>query len=781
MDHISLLKGAQGSMNHKTSSLASLFLITVLLYAFAPAQVCLPLARAQASSPMAAVAGQEAVVLVSPHYPAAMHTSPLLFIENAGQWADGARFQMRGGAKTTVWLAEDSIWFAALGSAELVAADSPFDLESAKRQASQLSRRVVNIKLSFVDANSHPTMEPFNRLDTVVSYFLGSNPEQWRPSMPAWGGVRYVDLYPGVDLELASEGGQLVLRLAARPGADLSTVRLRVEGADALELEGEHLHLDTPLGGMTLPLLVVKGVSPHLEPVVSRVDGAYEVITPFASPSQPPLAAGQVASSVLNYSTYLGGSGEDRGYDIAVDSLGHVYVTGQTASVDFPTTPGAYDLSNNDDPPGSQINDYTGEVFISKLSADGSTLLYSTYLGGNSEDAGYGIAVDDDGKAFLAGKTYSTDFPTTEGALDTELSGGRDAFVAKLNATGDELIYSTYLGGSYWEYGLDVAVDPQGYAYVTGFTHGGFPTTPGVRQPSPGGSIDGFVVKLNLGGTAMVYSTYLGGSLNDGGESIAVDDKGHAYITGGTHSTDFPIVDALQPTKAGGVSDAFVVKLDADASDLVYSTYLGAGAGGNGGEAGYGIVIDNAGNAYVTGATDATGFPTVAPIQPDYGGGDLDAFLAKINADGSALIYSTYYGGNDIDRGLGIGIDIAGAAYITGYTSSTDLVTVYPLQANNAGGYDAFLAKANHRGSAWVFSSYLGGSADDNLYGVGQGDAGIAVGFTGKVYLTGLTASVDFPTTQGALNTAFAGGESDAFVARLDLRYRFFFPLTAGP
>jgi hypothetical protein len=505
--------------------------------------------------------------------------------------------------------------------------------------------------------------------------------------------------------------------------------------------------------------------------------GNYDAFVTKLTPSElpPPLV----------YSTYLGGSCEDRGYDIAVDSLGHVYVTGQIASVDFPTTPGAYDRSNNDSPPGCQINDYTGEAFISKLSADGSTLLYSTYLGGNSEDAGYAITVDGNGNVFLTGKTYSTDFPTTPGALDASLGGGRDAFVAKLNATGDDLVYSTYLGGSSWEYGLDIAVDAQGYAYITGFTHGGFPTTPGVWQPSPGGSIDGFVVKLNLDGSAMVYSTYLGGSSNDGGQSIAVDHNGHAHITGGTHSTDFPTANPLQPAKAGGISDAFVAKLKTDASGLEYSTYLGAGAGGGGGEAGYGIAIDKAGNAYVAGATDATDFPTVAPIQPIYGGGDLDAFLAKIHANGKALVYSTYYGGNGTDRGLGIGIDRAGAAYITGYTSSTDLAIVDPLQAANAGGYDAFLAKVNHAGRALVFSSYLGGSADDNLYGPWQGDAGLAVHSTGKVYLTGLTASRDFPTTPGALSTAFAGGDSDAFVTSLDLGpargYRYFFPVITGP
>lgn len=703
--------------------------------------------------------------------------NPLAFTENVGQFDSQVAFLVRGGDQT-LFLTGDALWIS------LMEPQPPSDTGlgagggAPTGPAKQPGRR-ANLKLSFVGANARPRLEPFDRQAAWVSFFLGGDPADWHPDVPTWGGVRYVDLYPGLDLELTTEGGHLAPRLVVRQLSSLADVRLRVEGAEKLTLEGDYLRLATSLGDVILPLLILEGATQAGEPTIWLADGAYSLTTPFAATSLQAGNGGPASTSPLQYSTYLGGSCEDRAYDIAVDSEGNVYVTGQVASVDFPTTPGAYDPDNNDDPPGCEINDWTGEVFVTKLSADGSTLLYSTYLGGNSEDAGYGIAVDAGGSVYLAGKTYSTDFPTSPGALDSTLSGGRDAFMAKLNPAGDDLVYSTYLGGSSWEYGLDIAVDGQGYAYVTGFTHGGFPTTPETFQPGGGGAIDPFVAKLNLDGSALVYSTYLGGSWNDGGDSLAVDSVGNVYVTGGTGSPDFPTANALQPDKAGGDADAFVAKLNAEGSDLIYSTYLGGSTAGSG-ESGYGIVIDHAGNAYVTGATNATDFPTVDPLQPAYGGGTLDGFLAKLNADGSALLFSTYYGGSSLDRALGIGIDRAGHAYITGYTSSTDLPTVDPLQAANAGGYDAFLAKIRYDGGALLYSTYVGGSEDENCYNPGQGDAGLAVHPSGKAYLTGLTSSTDFPITEATWDTSFNGGASDAFVTSLYLFHaggRIFLPL----
>jgi len=379
-------------------------------------------------------------------------------------------------------------------------------------------------------------------------------------------------------------------------------------------------------------------------------------------------------------------------------------------------------------------------------------LVYSTYLGGSAGDAGYAIAVDASGNAYVTGETHSTNFPTAS-PLQAATGGGDDAFVAKLNPAGSALVYSTYLGGGLDEYGSGIAVDASGNAYVTGRTYStNFPTASPL-QATYGGGGDAFVAKLNPLGSALVYSTYLGGSGNDSGSGIAVDSSGNAYVTGDTSSTNFPTASPLQATLEG-TQDAFVAKLNAAGSALVYSTYVG----GSGSDVGRRIAVDSSGNAYITGYTASTNFPTASPLQGTYGGGD-DAFVAKLNAAGSALVYSTYLGGSANDYGYGIAVDSSGSAYVTGYTYSTNFPTVSPLQETYGGGTDAFVAKLNAAGSALVYSTYLGGSDFD--YG-----RGIGVDSSGNAYVTGETSSTNFPTA-GPLQ-ATNGGGIDAFVAKLD-------------
>ena len=332
------------------------------------------------------------------------------------------------------------------------------------------------------------------------------------------------------------------------------------------------------------------------------------------------------------------------------------------------------------------------------------------------------------------------------------------------------LSYSTYLGGSDGDYGRGIAVDSSGNAYVTGMTAStDFPTA-NPLQATYGGSWDAFVAKLNAAGSALVYSTYLGGSNSEAGSSIAVDSSGNAYVTGGTASTDFPTVNPLQATNkttlTTGNGTAFVAKLNSTGSALVYSTYLG----GSNSEAGNGIAVDSSGNAYVTGYTASTDFPTANPLQATYRGSG-DAFVAKLNVAGSALVYSTYLGGSNDNGGRGIAVDSSGNAYVTGYTRSADFPTVNPLQATNKaaaarwGNSTAFVARLNSVGSALVYSTYLGGSGND-------GGDGIAVDSSGNAYVTGFTASTDFPTANPlqATNKAAAAnpGSGTPFVAKLN-------------
>jgi len=395
------------------------------------------------------------------------------------------------------------------------------------------------------------------------------------------------------------------------------------------------------------------------------------------------------------------------------------------------------------------------------------TLSYSTYLGGSGVDQSLGIAVDSSGHAYVTGFTTSTNFPTTPGAFQTTAPGGVvDAFVAKLNAAGSALLYCTYLGGSGVDQGFGVAVDSGGHAYVTGFTNSmNFPTTLVAFRTTSGGGAHAFVTKLNPTGSGLVYSTYLGGSSNDRGLGIAVDSGGHAHVTGLTNSTNFPTTPGTFQTTSGGGVHAFVTKLNPTGSGLVYSTYLG----GSGSDQGQGIAVGSGGHAYVTGSTSSTNFPTTTnAIQPASGGGE-DAFVTMLNSTGTGLVYSTYLGGSGDEEGKGIAVDSRGHAYVTGFTSSINFPrttgafqAIAPVKVP-LGGHGAFVAALNPLGTGLVYSSYLGGSGEDVGFG-------IALDGSYSAYFTGLTNSINFPTTAGAYQTTDPVpimGSGDAFVTKI--------------
>ena len=373
------------------------------------------------------------------------------------------------------------------------------------------------------------------------------------------------------------------------------------------------------------------------------------------------------AGSGLVYSTYLGGSNEDEGFGIALDASGNAYVTGWTASSDFPTTAGVVQ--------GSFGGGYS-DAFVTKLNATGSALLYSTYLGGKSYDEGRGIALDAAGDVYIAGLSYSTNFPIVAGAFQSTLHGYDDAFISKLNPTGTALIYSTYLGSNSYDQAYAIAVDASGNAYVAGSTYSSFfPTTRGALQTAQRGGFDGFVSKLNATGSTLLYSTYLGGSGDDYAYGLALDASGNAYVTGRSYSSDFPttagVFQSALSAAGTGVADAFVAKLNPTGAALVYSTYVG----GANADAAYSIAVDSLGDAFITGDTNSPDFPTTpGAFQPTIGGLD-DAFMAKLNPLGTALLYSTYMGGTNIEGGSGIVVDASGVAYVGGWTNSTNFPT----------------------------------------------------------------------------------------------------------
>ncbi len=395
-------------------------------------------------------------------------------------------------------------------------------------------------------------------------------------------------------------------------------------------------------------------------------------------------------------------------------------------------------------------------------------LTYSTFLGGSGYDTASAIAVDGAGNAYIAGVTSSTDFPGASSSSIQPAAGGlEDAFVTKINAAGTAIVYSTYLGGSDIDDAWSLAVDGAGNAYVTGRTQS--PTFPGVDgssiQPAyGGGGADGFVTKINATGTAIVYSTYLGGSGFEQIHDIAVDGAGNAYVTGRTRSTTFPGVSSgsIQPAYGGGNYDTFVTRINPTGTAIVYSTFLG----GSGSDYPYGIAVDGTGNAYVTGTTDSATFPGVSgtSLQPA-NGGCVDAFVTKINATGTAIVYSTFLGGSGCEEGIGIAVDAAGNAYVTGRTTSTTFpgVSGTSIQPAYGGGVeDAFVTKINSVGTGIVYSTFLGGGGDDS-------GGRIAVDGAGNAYIVGGTDSTAFPgVNASSIQPAYGGGSEDAFVTKLN-------------
>jgi len=680
--------------------------------------------------------------------------SPLMFIENVGQFDAGARFQVWGGG-SAAWLAEDSIWLTIWSSETRqsgpVAPNRPLpDADSVDSDASVRSQDAVHLKLSFPGANPHSTLEPYGRLATQVSYFVGADPEGWHIAVPVWSSVRYRDLYPGIDLEVGAANGRLALRLHPRPGADLEAVRLRVEGADAMSLRDGGLWLDTAVGPAWLPLLELNGAGSV--PAAPTLQGD-EILAPLSASRAVARLRVQAADNPadLLYSTFLGGSGEDGSNEILADSTGSAYVAGFTVSSNFPTTPGAFHTT---------FGGGSWDAFVVKLNPTGSSLVYATFLGGSGFDAAYGMALGSDGAAYVSGGTASSNFPTTVGAFDRGYNGGSyDAFVAKLNPSGSDLVYSTYLGGNGWEVAYGITVDADGFLYATGFTGSpNFPTTPGAYDTTYNGEDDAWVAKLDTVGSALIYSTFVGGKGRaDAGEAIAVNSSGAAYVTGWTHSSDFPTTPGAMDTSYGGVSDAFVLKLDPPGTQLVYSTYLG----GSGDDAGWDNAVDSDGAAYVVGHARSADFPTTPGAYDRIRSGDKDAFVVKMNPSGTGLVYGTYLGGYELDSGNSLALAPCGAVLISGSTEGTFPTTAGAFDRSyNGGDHDTFVTMLNDLGSALVYSTYLGGSKDEDSWGV-------ALGSDGAAYVTASTASTDWPTTAGAFDLSYNGGAKDVIAAKL--------------
>jgi len=691
---------------------------------------------------------------------------PLVFEANQGQADPQVRFLFRGTGYT-----------AFLTSGSMVLSLRPARVDPAQQQgnvgaASKGVRAPAStVQFRLLGAATNTAVVGEDLRPGKVNYFIGNNPTQWRTNVATYARVRYKGVYPGIDLVYYGNCRQLEYDFVISPGADPGRIEFEIQGANQIQLdENGNLVLQTPSGalhfqnpavyqessGRRIPVngtYLVKD-STHVSFRVANYD-----------PSRP-----LVIDPVLEYGTYLGGSGNDRATGIAVDSTGSVYVAGYTDSADFPlATLGSL-------PAGAT------HVFVTKLDASGSNLVFADYIGGNSQDYGYAMVLDSANNVYVAGSTASSDFPMVNPYQGT-YPGSFNAFLTKISANGSSLLYSTYLGGNGSDIPSGLAMDSSNDVFLAGSTSStNFPVANAYQPtvaPNQGGLLGnyGFITKFNPTESSLVYSTYLGGNsnvaLNCGGtpcwpspysaiSSIAVDGNGDAYVAGTTNTYNFPTTQGayltMDVTQLNG-NVGFVSKFSSSGS-LDSSTYFYESSGIlTNIDA---IAVDGSGSAYVTGSAVSDGtFPITSTNVCDpsvYGWGCGYAFVTKFDPTVSTLLYSTFLGPNNFANPRAIALDANDDAYIVASTSSNTFGIVNGIEPYTSGS-DLLLVEIDPLASTQLFATYLGGSADDS-------PAAISVDPSGDLYIAGSTDSTDFPVTQGVFQD-MAGGNTDAFVLKI--------------
>ena len=740
---------------------------------------------------------------------------PLSFEANQGQSDPAEQFLARG-AGYSIFLTKSG---AVLALGNPAACKQRQSGTADERVSSNLARRspggcsqgeldVMQMTLAGASRASQAKVTGESQLPGTVNYFIGNNPTRWRTNLPTYARVRSSDVYPGVDLVYYGNQQQLEYDFVVAPGSDPAPIRLQFSGERELSI--------LPQGDLILH--GAHGDAVFHKPLLYQEKNGQRILVAGnfrrLSNSTVGFAVGSydrtrtlVIDPVLVYSTYLGGSGEttskgpagDQGNGIVVDASGNAYVVGTTYSANFPVTSGAFQSQNKAVAAAQGSN-----VFVTKLNPAGTALIYSTFLGGSGTpnangnghaagDFGYGIALDSSGNAYLTGITYSTDFPITCGALQTKNPSKSSydpvAFITKLNTSGSALAYSTYLGGSgnnanlnQGDFSQSIAVDSSGAAFVTGYTWSpDFPTTDGAFQTANAGTgndvSNAFITKLNPSGTALSYSTYVGGTgtttAGDYGNGIAVDSSGNAYITGSTASANFPVTDGAFQSTLKGTMNAFVTKINSTGTDELYSTYLG----GSTKDSAQSIAIDTSGDAYIAGTTGSGDFPTTEGVLEGssvgqsviFTQGNSAGFVAKLNPNGAELDYSTYLQGTGTTVSA-LAIDSKGNAYVAGSAPAAGAgdttgfeTTAGALTTPASTTTSAFLIKLNSTATLLNYATLLGGSATD-------GAVALALDSGGDAFVTGIAESSDFPTSSGAFQTTLpASTASNAFVSKFAL------------
>lgn len=714
-----------------------------------------------------------------------------IFIENVGQFDPRARFQAQGNG-ATIYFADDAIWFTLLEPF----AENPIEKhhkEQTKesKKENQKHRKGVNLKVNLVGSNPHPNIESFNRATTSFSYFTGSDQNDWHSDVPAWGGIRYVDIYPGMDLEITSEGDHLIWEFLVTNSSRFydknnqvsqQGIRIKVAGHQKLQVQNDGFDITTDVGTLTLPVIRLDG-----EERTPQIDKNGEIIVPLPNQTslspdifksvnyiipketrQNEFASSQLSSltqpvnnmplsspeDLLLYSTFFGGSVQDIGQKLVVGQNQMVYVAGYSYSPDFPVTPGAYDTDN-----------LNHDGFVAKIDITNSQIVYATHLGGWADPQD--LAVDSNGNVYVTGYTQDLNFPTTLGVFGSTREYGTTGFVSKLSASGNQLLYSTFLGGSTsccndtTTYPYAIAVDDNGFVYIAGSTLDdvSFAQTTVGYDLTHNGDWDAFITKINPTFTQQVYFTYLGGIGDDFNytRSLLLDESGSVYIAGDTVSSDFPTTPGAYNSSS---PSSFVLKLNPSGESLDFSTFLGGWPGD--------ITMDNNGSLYIAlNDVIASSMPITYVIDQDTR--PFGTLVVKLNSTGSALEFSTHLtDGGDI---TGISLDSQGYIYVLGNTVEYDVQTS-PASYSPLGGYnpdcqttitytcyDIFIQKLTPSGDQLVYGSYFGGSSVD-------GSRNVVADDNGNILFLADTSSADFPTTPDAIdNTLGSNNWSQGDVA----------------
>lgn len=686
------------------------------------------------------------------------------FEENRGQQDARVKYFTRNSSTDMFLTATEAVYV--VRSAE--AADPKRAVDREEKVANPDRGKAVAVYMRLAGANQAAAFTASEQLEHRTNYFRGKDRSGWHTNIPNYSSVTVEQIYDGINMVWhGKEGGAIQYDFVVEPYADPNAIAWEIEGADDVRIDDDgSLLIETAAGTIrqSRPFTFQDHEGERIEvPSGFVLEESSKAATKFTvrfalgefDRSKALTIDPTMGTNELSYSTFLGGAQDDEPQAIAVDSAGRAIVVGSTFSALFPTTPGSINPS------------LAGEldVIVSKLSPDGSSLELSTLLGGADPNGGENferaktVAIGQDGSIYIGGTTGSEDFPTTPGAFDQTINAAQSPFVAKLNASGSELTYSTFIGGSSEFDSIDdLEVDSAGNAFITGrVSSENYPTTPGAYDRSRNSFEDIFVTKIHPSGGSLVYSTYLGGTDSDFGTGIEVDQAGNAYVGGYTESDDYPTTSGAYDRSHNGLWDAIVTKVNPSGSGLVYSTYIGA----SGTDFNRTLAIDSSGNAYFSGSTTSPGYPTTAGAYDQiYNGNDAeDAIVTKLNASGTALVFSTFLGGTSFDDGDIIAVGADGTVFLYGDTSSSLFPTTFgAFDSTINGDADTFLSIFSPSGSDLTYSTYFGGTTSEIPWGM-------AIDDVGNVYLTGSTRSTDFPTTSGVYDTSY-NGEKDIYIAK---------------